>query len=308
MDLNIYLTQRCNFQCKHCLNQCPQKSDISIEKYTFLLDLFKGEFDFIIFMGGEVGLHPHFKEIIDETIQRNVEFSFGSHGYGFEQYKFLLDQKYSRYFRNISFSLDGLEESHDYIRRDGSFQQVLAALDAFTKIDNLQVRVNITLNRHNYNELEELLALLRRYRLMKILIGSVVKNGVNDELALDIEQRRAAYHKILTMNETHQNLVPTLPLYTEPETAPCQRLFSQEKLYFNENGDLIFCCNLTLASSKILDVRENTTREEIYRATRQHVGKTKALFMVKSVAGDLSSVEKHTCEFCNLNFGTVKSL
>ena len=49
----------------------------------------------------------------------------------------------------------------------------------------------------------------------------------------------------------------------------------------------------------------NKTREEIYRAVQQYVGKTKALFMVKNMAGNLSPLEKHTCEFCNLNFETI---
>lgn len=264
--------------------------------------MFRGDFDLVTLMGGEIHLHPRLEEIIKETVSRNYKFSFTSNGYEFEKYQFLLASKFSDYFSHITFSLDGLEKSHDVVRRKGSYKRVLEAIQFYSLQENLDVAVNITLSKLSHTELSEILAVLSKYKLAKIMVGSVIKNGFNDNLALSFEERRDAYSTILEENKKFGNLVSTMPLYTDAEKAPCQRLFSQdENLYFDENGNLLFCCNLALGKSKILSVENTTQKEEIKRITRHYIGKTKAFWLVKNYQGLLSPLEKGSCEFCNLN-------
>lgn len=308
MELGIFLTQKCNFSCKHCLNQCPKNKEISIKKYNFLLDLFEGEIDVVQFMGGEISLHSKFKEIIDQTVKRNLKFTFVSNGYDYKKYRFLLDKKYDDNFVSITLSLDGLEKSHDFVRRKGSFKKVMDAIDFFTESKTFQVAVNIVMHKYNYGEFDELINLLSNYDLDKITVGSVISNGINDELMIEIEKRKKIYHKCLKLNKTQKiKIIPLVSLYNDSTIKLCDRFFKYKKLFFDHDGNLIFCCNLKLPDSNIFKVDYDTTKEYIYNLMREHISKTRTIWLSKLIYKKEDSCELNSCEFCSIYFKNIKN-
>ena len=309
MKLGIFLTQKCNLKCKHCLNQCPKNQEIPLKKYKFLLDLFKKDLKAVNFMGGEIFLHSKFREIIDETIKRKLKFSFVSNGYDYKKYKFLLGKEYEEYFVNITFSLDGLEKSHDFIRKKGSFKKVIEAIDFFTKVKKTLVTANVTMHKYNYEEFEEIIELLIKYDLDKIGIGSVISNGVNNHLILNLEQRKKIYYKTKKLDKKYKiRIKPTTSLYNDSVIRLCDRFFKYKKLYFDHDGNLIFCCNLKLPDSNILKVDYNTTKKEIYNTVANYIGKTRTFWLSKLIYKRVESYELNSCEFCSRNFKDIKNM
>lgn len=63
--LFIYLTDRCNYRCRHCyISKKKPSSDISFDMVLDILMWFKHKKPKLILLGGEPTLYPNLKEVI----------------------------------------------------------------------------------------------------------------------------------------------------------------------------------------------------------------------------------------------------
>jgi len=97
-------------------------------------------------------------------------------------------------------SLDGLKETHDQLRSD-SFDRVWSNIKA-TK--HPRVFIHCTLNRRNWRDVEHLAKLVRETATLK---GMTIQffypyNQGEEDLALSVEERRAAVEKILELKKS----------------------------------------------------------------------------------------------------------
>jgi radical SAM/SPASM domain protein of ACGX system len=100
--------------------------------------------------GGDPILHPFFWGLLDYISYKNI-------GYSILGNPFHLDNDVARHLkllkcRSYQFSIDGLKETHDLLRKHGSFN---ATLDKISLLKSFEIKVNImsTVSNINYKEL-----------------------------------------------------------------------------------------------------------------------------------------------------------
>ncbi len=55
--LELEITDKCKLSCKHCYGDFPKKGELPKEKIEEIINQARGDFDCLIFSGGEPFLH-----------------------------------------------------------------------------------------------------------------------------------------------------------------------------------------------------------------------------------------------------------
>jgi MoaA/NifB/PqqE/SkfB family radical SAM enzyme len=153
--VSFKLTNRCQLDCLQCLvADGDRKSNLPVDLYE---DILRQVSDYGIhrlsFTGGEPTLHPQFANILDIACRRGFIFSLVTNGWDFSKTLPVLRQ-YRRGLELITLSLDGArEETHDSMRRAGSYRRVLDAMDLCQK-EGIVFDVQTVLTSRNYTEVE----------------------------------------------------------------------------------------------------------------------------------------------------------
>lgn len=171
--LNLQITGKCNYNCRHCFNckdNTSLQSEMSLEQIKKLLDecLDCGVTSFTI-TGGEPFIHPHFKEILKEIYDRNLFiFELNTNGYFINEE--ILDYMLSINCKpEIKISFDGLGY-HDWMRQHQGAEKI--TLDAIKLCQNksFKVRVQINVNKKNYKSIYPTVCLLDKMGIEKVRI------------------------------------------------------------------------------------------------------------------------------------------
>jgi radical SAM protein with 4Fe4S-binding SPASM domain len=290
--LYVELTTRCNLECLHCGSDCRTSSDVQeLEAETVLRVLreIKTRYDSrrisVVLVGGEPLCY---KGLFDLGAQITaLEFPWGIVTNGWSWTPATMRRAKDAGLHSLSVSLDGLAESHDWLRdKRGSHQRALTAIEMLLA-DRFWLAMDVItcVNRRNLAELPQLYAeLLRRgvpaWRLFTIApIGRAPQNSdlflVGDELVRLFELVRAWRQEgKLTVSMCESDyLGPTWD----------QSLALRDHFYFCRagitiggvmaNGDILACPNIdrSLAQGNVyrdsfIDVWENRFKE--YRERR----------------------------------------
>jgi len=150
--LNLQITGKCNYNCRHCFNcadNAPLNTEMSYEQVLKLLDecVACGVTSFTI-TGGEPFVHPHFMDIMREIYRRRMfVFELNSNGYFINEK--VLDELLSFGCKPaIKISFDGLG-FHDWMRAHAGAEK--RALDAIRLClaKGFETRVQMNANRKN---------------------------------------------------------------------------------------------------------------------------------------------------------------
>ncbi len=177
------LTLACNLRCGHCASSAgqPRLKELSLREALDLCDQFPAllvqEVDFT---GGEPLLRTDWPKIATHLRGLNIPVRMVTNG-------LLLPENVSRIrdagIATVGVSLDGLEATHDFIRRGrGLFKQVIAGIDASIAA-GVPTAVITAVNSLNIGELPALHALLQslgvRYWQVQPLfsLGRVLEGG-----------------------------------------------------------------------------------------------------------------------------------
>ena len=160
------LTARCNMACLHCASALGEGrsrgEELSPgEALKLCAELKELGCETAVLSGGEALLRADWEAIAEELVRLDIQVSLISNG-------LLIDGEIARRIQRaglcrVALSLDGLEATHNFIRRNPrSFESVLRA---FPLLKNLGLQVNIVshVNRRNLPELsgmEDLVASL----------------------------------------------------------------------------------------------------------------------------------------------------
>jgi len=150
------LTLACNLRCRHCGSFAGEarRDELGLEECLELAgQLAAMGCEKVTLGGGEPTLFPHWHEVGRELVQRGVRVNLISNAWrwGAEQ----IERVRQAGLANVAFSLDGLEQAHDAVRRQGSFARVVAAIDQSVDAGVL-TSVITHINRLNCHELGEL--------------------------------------------------------------------------------------------------------------------------------------------------------
>ena len=149
------LTLICNLKCLHCGSYAGARRDDELS-----LDACKQVADELAALGcirvtlsgGEPTLSPHWHEIGRYLSDLRIATNVLSNGWIWTQEH--VDKAKEAHLTNVGFSLDGLQEAHDQVRREGSFRRVVEAIDLLVG-QGMPVAVVSHVNRLNRKQFPE---------------------------------------------------------------------------------------------------------------------------------------------------------
>ncbi|MDP6154763.1 MAG: radical SAM protein [Candidatus Thermoplasmatota archaeon] len=145
-------TLACNMKCTHCGSSAgkarPDELDTG-ECIKLVEDLAQLGCGTVALMGGEPLVREDWVTIAGCVKDLNMDLSIVSNGLLMEKY---MDRISSLEPKVVGISLDGLEKTHDSIRRKGSFKTAMNAIKLLRDAD-IQVTVISTVSTKNFNDL-----------------------------------------------------------------------------------------------------------------------------------------------------------
>ena len=263
-------TLRCDLHCRHCGSDCKQTAlagDMPKEDFGRVLDSVSARTHphkvMVNITGGEPLMRPDLDECGRMIYEKGFPWGMVTNALA------LPPERYLRLLHNglraMSISLDGLEESHDWMRgREGSFKRASAAIRMVTGSGAIAFDVVTCVNRRNFGQLaalkEHLISLgVRDWRLFTVFPAG--RAAGNPELFLSREELRGLMEFI--RNTRKEGIV-----HTE---------FACEGFLGNYEGDVrdhFYMCNAGITIGSVLadgsisacpSIRANYVQGNIYQ-------------------------------------------
>jgi len=253
--MGIDLTERCNLRCIHCRvsTSAEKTNEIPLEKIKKLIDeLSKLKVIQIIFSGGEPFIRKDIFEILSYSVKKGIlDLIIVTNSL------LLNDEKISKLkktgIKKITVSLDGLKESHDKIRGKGTFDKTLKIIKKLIK-EEFEVKVTITINKLNKNDVPPLSLLLKKIGVKMINAGNLMPCGRGKGLwskSLDFKEKSNLFKKTKKVNKKcGRNFVSFESSFlSEPKISPAEKNISSflgcrgGRTYcaILANGDVVAC-------------------------------------------------------------------
>lgn len=187
-------TLRCNLNCFHCGSDCKKDMavrDMPVEDFLRVTDSVKKKYDpskvMIVLTGGEPLLRKDLETCGQKLTKQGFSWGIVSNGYGLSKKRLLT--LISSGLRALTISLDGFEDSHNWLRGNNkSFKAVINALDLVVQVKNLNYDIVSCVNKKNIHELEELkdFLILKNVKAWRLFtIAPIGRAKIHDELFLD---------------------------------------------------------------------------------------------------------------------------
>lgn len=150
------ITMGCNMRCKHCGSSCHEAlpGELTTAEALKLCDeIGELELQWVALSGGEPTTRRDWPLIARRLTQNGVIPTIITNGWLFGEE--ILDQAIKAGVGTIAFSVDGLQETHDFIRREGSYRRTMQAIELCHR-SNMATTAITTINKMNLGELTEL--------------------------------------------------------------------------------------------------------------------------------------------------------
>ncbi|HET8733489.1 MAG TPA: radical SAM protein [Anaeromyxobacteraceae bacterium] len=248
----FHVTERCGLTCLHCLRDPGKKpAELSLE----LVDRLLGEarelhgIRHVGFTGGDPVLWPHLEGAVDAAAARGFTWHVVTSGKGFGRITDMLDAVPARRdaLRILDFSVDGATEAtHDAIRGEGSWRDVMAAIAACSA-RGIPFSMQMTLNARNEGELEAMGLLAGELGAKVASFAMMNATGRPEDAGLRLPP--AAWDRVRDRAERLSTLVKVEVSIAEgfrrgDRFHLCEP-FRSEVLHVTPWGELNLCCNLS---------------------------------------------------------------
>ncbi|PJE69315.1 hypothetical protein COU96_00395 [Candidatus Shapirobacteria bacterium CG10_big_fil_rev_8_21_14_0_10_38_14] len=164
----LYVTNRCNARCSHCFywQEVAQgvKKELSLSQIEKIAKTLEDPLSTLSITGGEPFLRKDLGEICQLFYQfnRTRKINIVTNGFYAERIKGIVENILQKcpVDLNIQVSLDGLQKTHDRIRRIAIFDKAIETIRTLSelskKFKNFQVTIQTTVTKQNLNELRKL--------------------------------------------------------------------------------------------------------------------------------------------------------
>ncbi|HEX7507158.1 MAG TPA: radical SAM protein, partial [Polyangia bacterium] len=182
------LTLSCNLRCKHCGSFAGSRRDdeMSLEENLKVADQLAAlGCRRVTLSGGEPTLNPDWDRIGKRLADHCIKVNLISNGWNWNATH--VERAKAAGFCGAAFSLDGFQREHDEFRQAGSFDRVVAAIDACVAGD-LPVAVNTTvnkLNQHILRRLRDFIAERGAFSMQVQLATASGNMGLHRDLVVD---------------------------------------------------------------------------------------------------------------------------
>jgi radical SAM/SPASM domain protein of ACGX system len=162
-----HLTEQCDQKCKHCYSVAEQKNhlvgrELNVDECFGIVDkilAFCKENECepgIGISGGDPLLADYFWDVAAYLKEKNINFSLL--GNPFHLDRAICDRLLGLGCRSYQMSLDGLEKTHDSVRKRSSFRATIGALELL-KSTGIKTAIMNTVTANNFSELTKLIQL-----------------------------------------------------------------------------------------------------------------------------------------------------
>ena len=170
--LQWHITDSCDQRCKHCYiyagKDLYKNNDLPLEKLSEILQDFvttckkMKRKPFISVTGGDPLLYKDVWDFFTLLKQNNIKFAIL--GNPFHITNEVANRLKDYGCINYQMSLDGLEETHDFIRKKGSFTATLSKLNCL-KQAGIATTIMTTVSKTNINEIPDLVDVIVKYEV-----------------------------------------------------------------------------------------------------------------------------------------------
>ncbi len=271
--LQFHITDRCDQRCKHCYifagKDIPKFNEFSLDELKSIVNNLiesckkMDKKPFIAVTGGDPLLHPHAFEFFEYLHQNSISFSILGN-------PFHLTIDIAKYLKNIGctnyqMSLDGLRETHDYIRKPGSFDSTIEKI-AVLREAGVHTGIMTTVSRTNISELPKLVDIVVECKVDNFAFARYCPNPDDSDLMPSPEEYRIFLEKMWQKYTQYAESSTRFALKDH-----LWKLFLYEKGLFkideivNENGLILDGCHCgishitVLADGQIYACRRSTT-------------------------------------------------
>lgn len=211
--VEINLTGKCNLHCRYCYyNESMEKApDLPTDIWLdFFEELGSIGVRKVRLSGGEPFIRKDFFTLIDGIIENKMRYSILTNGTLIDNRTMIEFAKGKRRLRldSIQISIDGSKaEIHNKSRPPDSFDKALATL-RLLKENDFPITVRVTINRHNFDDLENIAALL----IEDVGLGSFTTNEADyqgsarcqgQDIILNVEERKKAMSSLVAINKKY---------------------------------------------------------------------------------------------------------
>jgi radical SAM enzyme (rSAM/lipoprotein system) len=200
--LFLEITQKCNLKCLHCGSDCgkkPRPDELSTKEWIDFIDYLGDRISaknkpILVITGGEPLCHPDLETIVDRARGRGFPAGMVTNGYLLSREKSI---KITKKLASITVSLDGLKESHDWLRgTPGSFERAVAGIEQIVRQPIRLVDVVTCVNPRNLSELPQIFELLKKIGIRRWRLFNIFPKGraaANRELIMSEEELKKMF-------------------------------------------------------------------------------------------------------------------
>jgi radical SAM enzyme (rSAM/lipoprotein system) len=185
-------TLRCNLNCIHCGSDCTRESeipDMPVSDFIKVTERIKEQYVpekvMIVITGGEPLMRSDLEQCGLQLTQQGFNWGIVTNGVLISKNR--LDNLIKAGLSSITISLDGLSQSHNWLRNRDCYEKVINSIKLITQKNKLVFDIVTCVNERNFEELESLKSLLithgvQKWRLFTISPIGRAKN--NSELKI----------------------------------------------------------------------------------------------------------------------------
>ena len=318
-QIAFHLTDRCQLDCKHCLRDPAQKPvDLPLEILESVLDqvkLLHGT-SHVSLTGGEPSLHPSFLDIVDAIGARQMTWHMISNGRSFGWLmKSLAERPGARSaMKHVYFSLDGADEAtHDKIRGQGSFREVMSAC-ALASVQEIPFALQLVVNALNQHQLEAVGLLAAQLGAMRVSFCMLQPTGTkhDDVLKLSLGQWHALSDRLDRLAQLLKIEVRTPEGWPQKQPFHVCDVFQSTQLHVDVEGRLNLCCQHAgvpqgdAAPSGESDVVADMRTTSLAEGQRRLLGvihRAQEAKLAQIEAGEFGEWDHFGCNWCLKHFG-----
>ncbi|HYE64660.1 MAG TPA: radical SAM protein [Pyrinomonadaceae bacterium] len=321
--LSVELTNICNLHCSYCLRDDEALYHTPAHYFppALLRRIIKEAREVygitqVSFTGGEVTIHPDFKEIIEVVAAEGLKASFVTNGWHFDRvYRVLLANRET--VGTIAFSIDGAtREAHDRWRGTGSFDRVIRAV-ARCYLHRIPFSFKVAVRRDTVPCLEQIAMLGARLGAVGVHFSHLLPTSsvLEDEWALSPDERKSAEQEVIALSNIFKMQVGMCVGFEDLDPSPPCSFLRMTSCNVDYRGRLTLCCNLAgyRGAADESDVVADLTREDFAAgyarlrrlAEAQVERRRKALAALAESGQEVDIYTGSPCLFCLQSFGKI---
>ncbi len=236
---------------------------------------------------GDPMLYSKIRDAVEELTSRKFVVNIVTNGY-----KFMEKIKPIKEFtKNVSFAffLDSVDNDNDFLMAPGVLDDTFDAFE-FLKSNGIRFSILTRVNAHNYNKLESILNIARKYGVPFVPFESFGHSMTDYQKRFATETidrfRNNGIHKTITFENPSGN---------------CTYLRNL-RIFINSHGYLSFCHFISFLDTELVDLRTHTLEESI-KMNEKIRNEFVSRKMGKLSAWVKPRITASPCSFCYKTFG-----